>query len=83
MKKRVEFDESQNKTYETYSMDEYDRLPIDSILYLYGYNKVTQQEWIAVHVELNKFKSTEMIVHKSSIQNLRLHSNIFGMPLMQ
>lgn len=73
MQKRVGFDDAQNKTYETYSREEYDRFPIDSVLYLYGYRRISQHEWNSIFIELNHYKCTEMIVHKSSLHNLRLH----------
>lgn len=73
MPKRVVINEFQNKMYVTYSGHEYDRLQIDSVLYLYGYKKISQQEWDSIFIELNDYKCTEMIVHKSSIQNLLIH----------
>lgn len=73
--KRVDFDCSRNKTYVTYSKDEYDRLPIDSILYLYGYKRVSVEEWNNVFIEVNEYKCNEMIVHKSSIKYTRLHED--------
>lgn len=73
MKKRVEFNDCQNTVYETYSREEYDRLPIDSVLYLYGYTRVSENEWNNIFIELNHYKCTEMIVHKKSVQNTKLH----------
>ena len=66
--KKVHFN-FQNIVYETYSIDEYDRLPIDSVFYLYGYAKISHKEWKNIFIELNHYKCTEMIVHKNSINN--------------
>ena len=70
---KVTFDLESNKIFTTYSIDEYNRLPIDSILYLKCYNKVTDDEWDKLLVELNNYKTREMVVHNSSICNTRLH----------
>lgn len=76
MIKRVSFNESSNKTHITYSKEEYDRFQIDSILYRYSYQKINQNEWKSVFEELNHYKCTEMIVHRDSIGNLRLHKEL-------
>lgn len=76
MVKRVTFKESSNITYITYSKEEYDRFQIDSILYLYLYQKISNHEWKSVFEELNHYKCTEMIVHRDSIGNLRLHKEL-------
>lgn len=72
--KRVQFNDAHNKTYETYSHNEYDRYPIDSVLYQYGYRRISQQEWEDIFVELNHYKCTEMVVHKNSTHMIRLHT---------
>ena len=71
--KQVSFDLEQNTVHEMYSADEYDRYPIDSILYLKCYNRVSQQEWSEVMQELERYKFHEMLVHKDSIVSVRLH----------
>lgn len=72
---RVRFDLSKNEMYETYSTVEYDRLPIDSILYRKCLNKITHRQWRDIIQSLNIYKTTEMIVHNNSIHNIRLHDN--------
>jgi hypothetical protein len=57
----------------TYSNEEYDRYPIDSIMYLRCYNKVSDFDWINMLENLNLFKICEMIVHKNSLNNTRIH----------
>lgn len=69
----VSFDLLQTKLFSTHSNDDYDRLPIDSTIYLYSYAKVSDLEWQKLYEDLNYYKSNEMIVHKKSIQNIRLH----------
>jgi hypothetical protein len=70
--KKVKFDLEKNVVYYTYSPDEYDRHIIDCVLYMRGYNKVSNEEWNNIFVELNLYKMKEMKVHKDSIQNLKL-----------
>lgn len=70
MSKKVTFDENKN---ECYVVEMYDRLPIQSVLYLRCYNKITSKEWIQIHEELNEFKYKEMVVHKDSLRNTRFH----------
>jgi len=73
MNKSVRFDLSENKIFETYSVFEYDRLPICSILYLRNFNQINDKEWKDIFLKLNFFKTREMIVHNKSICNIRLH----------
>jgi hypothetical protein len=70
--KRVTFQLEKNQIHTTYSSEEYDRHVIDSILYMRGYRKVSDEEWSNIFVELNNYKTTQMIVHKDSIQNIKL-----------
>lgn len=65
--KRVRFNLNNNETYWTYSYKEYDRCPIDSILFRKCYNRISHEEWIKEQKALLKYKWTEMIVHKDSI----------------
>ena len=73
MMKSVRFDLSENEIFETYSISEYDRVPICYILYLRNYNKINDKEWKDIFLKLNLFKIREMIVHNESICNIRLH----------
>lgn len=70
--KRVTFQLDKNQIHITYSSEEYDRHVIDSILYMRGYRKISDEEWSNIFVELNNYKTTQMKVHKDSIQNIKL-----------
>lgn len=71
--KSVRFNLDNIQFYDTYSNDEYDRYPIDSVLYLKSYNKISDFDWKKIFYNLNIFKICEMIVHKSSMNNTQLH----------
>lgn len=71
--KRVNFNLNDTKIFTTYSRSEYDRLPIDSILQSRCYNRVTCGQWNNLLKNLNKYKMTEMTVHKDSVCNMTLH----------
>lgn len=66
--KRVNFNIGKVYIKETYGPDDYDRSPIDSILYLKCYNRISHSEWIKELENLNIYKYAEMIVHKDSIK---------------
>jgi hypothetical protein len=68
MKKKVVFSDI-NEIYTTYSSDEYLRHQIDSILYKKNYNRVSNDEWNAIFLNLDLYKLYEMPVHIDSIQN--------------
>jgi len=73
--KRVEFNLNNNKEYSTYSIDEYDRMSIDSAIYQKSYKKISENEWRLIFVKLDMYKKTEMIVHKDSLKNTILFKN--------
>lgn len=72
-KKHVSFNLDKNEILNTYSPDEYDRTSIDSILYLKSLQRLNQNEWNNIITELNNFKMNEMISHKDSISNIKIH----------
>lgn len=72
-KKRVTFNNIVNIN-NTYSDDEYDRSPIDSIIYLRTLQRINGDEWKDIFSELNQYKLQEMQVHKDSIQNVKIHN---------
>lgn len=75
MKKSVLFNLEMNKTYVTYSSDDYLRYPIDSILYRRGYsNLVSDEEWNNVYITLDLYKLYEMKTHKDSFHNNLYHA---------
>ena len=57
----------------TYAPDEYDRFPIDSILYQKMYLRVSDFEWNNMIDELIHYKKHEMIVH---IENTMFDINL-------
>lgn len=65
--KKVTFNLGDNKIYTTYSYKEYDRYPIDSILFKKCYNRISPEEWMKDQSDLLKYKLTEMIIHKENI----------------
>lgn len=71
--KKVKFNLNKNIQYTTYSSDEYSRCPIDSVLYLKSYNKISDTEWKIIMFQLNEYKLNEMIVHKDSIRNIKIN----------
>jgi hypothetical protein len=73
MIKTVKFDIEKNHIYITYSSEDYDRSTIDCILKMKLYGRVTAQEWEQIWIDLNEYKTTEMIHHKTSINNIKLH----------
>ena len=73
MIKSVKFNLSENEICETYSIFEYDREPICSVLYLRKCNEINDKEWKDIFIKLNLFKIREMIVHIKSICNIKLH----------
>jgi hypothetical protein len=73
MIKNVKFDLDRNNIYITYSSEDYDRTTIDCILKMKLYGKVTIQDWDQIWIDMNRYKTTEMINHKNSINNIKLH----------
>lgn len=71
--KHVVFSLEKNTFHETYSSDMYDRSGIDSVLYRKAYNKISDKEWNEIMTSLNKYKAEEMISHKQSLHNVRIH----------
>lgn len=66
--KKVQFNETPI-VYSTYGSDQYNRMQIDSILYLKNYNRVSNEDWNKLIVILDLYKLYEMPVHPDSIQN--------------
>lgn len=73
-KKKVSFNMDKTQVLTTYSNEEYDRTPIDSVVYLRTLQRINQEDWNNIFIDLNKYKTQEMIVHKDSINNVRIHS---------
>lgn len=70
--KQVRFDFEKNTVHETYTVTEYDRHSIKSILYKKCFNRISDEDWDNMLKDLNTFKLTEMTVHKDSIKNIKL-----------
>lgn len=73
MIKSVAFDLSRNTIHMVESSDEYDRYQIESTLYLKCLNRISLEEWNDMYHNLNYFKCNEMVVHKDSLDNTKLH----------
>ena len=71
--KRVEFDTNKNVVYSVYSREEYDRWPIDSILYQRSLRRISNTEWQLMIQQLNFYKQTEMVVHNESVTNTKFN----------
>lgn len=67
--KNVSFDLNKNQEYFTYSLSEYNREAFTPL----NREKMTTEEWIGILNKLNNFKLNEMVVHRKSINNIRLH----------
>jgi hypothetical protein len=67
-KKNVSFNLN-NTTFSTYSHKDYDRFQIDSVLYRKGYNRISEEEWRSIFINLDLYKLYEMRVHKDSLNN--------------
>ncbi len=63
--KSVKFDLTKNCIYNTYSNVDYDRTMITI--------RISSIEFSRICEDLHKYKTTEMIVHNTSIHNTRLH----------
>ncbi len=72
-KKQVRFDMNKTEITNTYSHDEYDRTQIDSAVYLHTLQRINKEEWNSIFIELNNYKTHEMLVHKDSINNVKIH----------
>lgn len=68
-KKKVQFNLDRNLEYSTYDKNEYDRTPIDHVLYRRAYNRISDEEFKSIFVILDLYKLYEMPVHKDSLKN--------------
>lgn len=73
LKKNVSFNFSNNITYYTYSSIDYDRSPIDHVLYRRSYNRISDEEMNAIYVNLDLYKLYSMPVHTDSLHNNNYH----------
>jgi hypothetical protein len=71
--KNVQFNLDQNRFYETYNSDEYDRKPIYCLYIKLITNKIQSLKITNIFQKLNKYKLEEMIVHKESVSNTKIH----------
>ena len=76
-KKTVSFNEN-IEIHETYNSDEYDRQVIDYVLYRKAYNKITNEEFNAIFVNLDLYKLYEMLIHKDSLHNNSYNNKKFS-----
>lgn len=66
--KQVKFDMNKNEEHITWSSEDYDRTPIDSVLYRKCLGRVSPEEWENVFKDLDAYKATEM--------NVSVHVNL-------
>lgn len=71
--KHVTFNLELNTISHTYSSCEYDRVPDLSLLLKRRTNQLSDNEWNSELEKINIFKTREMVVHKGSICNTKLH----------
>lgn len=71
--KNVGFNLEKNRIYETYNSDEYDRKPIYCLYIKLITNQIQNFKIINIFQKLNKYKLEEMIVHKESVSNTKIH----------
>lgn len=67
-KKNVSFNLN-DTIFTTYSPKDYDRFQIDSVLYRKNYNRISDDEWRTIFINLDLYKLYEMRVHKDSLNN--------------
>lgn len=67
-KKNVSFNLN-NQICITHSPKDYDRFQIDSVLYRKNYNRISNDEWRTIFINLDLYKLYEMRVHKDSLSN--------------
>ena len=53
----------------TYSIDEYPREIIDSVIYRRAYRRISDEEMYEIYISLDIYKLYEMIVHIESLNN--------------
>ena len=71
--KHVTFNLELNTISDTYSQEEYDRFPNSCLLLKRRTNQLSDNEWNSELEKINIFKTREMVVHKMSICNTKLH----------
>jgi hypothetical protein len=71
--KNVNFNLDKNMICHTYNSEEYDRTPIYCLYLKLLKNKIDNVKLYNVYQKLNKYKLEEMIVHKDSLLNTRIH----------
>jgi len=67
--KNVKFNLDKNIIHYTYSLDEYNRMQINSIYNQILTNKISGSKLNNIFNKLNKYKLQEMVVHKKSLCN--------------
>lgn len=71
--KNVNFNLDNNIIGYTYNSEEYDRTPIYCLYIKLIQNKVDNLKLCNIYKKLNKYKLEEMIIHKESVFNTRIH----------
>jgi hypothetical protein len=73
MNKNVKFNLEENEIYYTYTLNDYNRQPIDSLYNKLLTNRIPNDKLRNIFDKLNKYKLQEMIVHKKSLCNTTIY----------
>jgi hypothetical protein len=73
MNKNVKFNLEENEIYYTYTLNDYNRQPIDSLYNKILTNRIPNVKLRYIFDKLNKYKLQEMIVHKKSLCNTTIY----------
>jgi hypothetical protein len=69
MNKNVKFNLDKNIVHYTYTLHEYNRIPINSLYHKILEGKIPHSKLNNIFYKLNKYKLQEMVVHKKSLCN--------------
>lgn len=71
--KNVKFNLDKNIVYDTYTLDEYNRIQINSLYNKILARKIPYSKLNNIFDKLNKYKLQEMVVHKKSLCNTTIY----------
>lgn len=71
--KNVKFNLDKNIVYDTYTLDEYNRIQINSLYNKILASKIPYSKLNNIFDKLNKYKLQEMVVHKKSLCNTTIY----------
>ena len=71
--KNVKFNLEKNIVYDTYTLEEYNRIQINSLYNKMLAHKIPYSKLNNIFNKLNKYKLQEMVVHKKSLCNTTIY----------